>query len=723
MSRRDPNTIDLAQQPIRLADDLRFWPIQQRGQTAYRIEIPSLHRFFHVGYEEYVFLSLLDGKTTVPQACGLAAATLGSQAPTTEQAQSIVYWLLENELGYLADGEPPTRNRDGDSRATESGFSFASLNPFWMKVPVLKSQRWIAAIANSLRAVFSPATIVFGILLIVVGGVCMAFQWDRFWTQSAQVWSRSNWIWLLSFWVALKCVHELAHAVACHRQGANAREVGVVFVLFAPLAYVDVSSCWRLNSKWARIAVSAAGMYVELVIASAALIAWSMADSASLSFLLHRLVFAAGISTVLFNANALMRFDGYYMLSDWLEIPNLYSVSSQAVEQLLRRILVGTALPSSSLRGWRRHFVLVYGIASLVWRIVICTTLLLAASTMFSGAGIVLVASGIWMFFLRPAKRHALNALNLLQTDLVAFCRAGVVGGGLVATAVALVGWMPIPTSSQAAAVVCFAPETLVRSRVDGFVRRVHVRDQDIVARGDLLMEIENRELTNHRDRLKIEQQQIEIKIRQAIEKKESSERIVLQEHLKSIQEQYDQIASQCDALRVTANRDGIVITRGLDQCVGKFVHQGDLLMTVALPEDKEVMAVVSQSQIEQARPAVGNDVFVRYDEHRHARAYFEKLEPRATDRLVVASLSSIEGGPLSVQSPAATSESDSEHKLRLLEPHFVGRIRLDQHAVKVLPAGLRVKVELNRKTDPLLRRASDKITRLWHTLQQESLR
>ncbi|WP_372718447.1 HlyD family efflux transporter periplasmic adaptor subunit [Novipirellula sp.] len=723
MSRRDPNTIDLTEQPIRLADDLRFWPIQQHGQTAYRIEIPSLHRFFHVGYEEYVFLSLLDGKTTVPQACGLAAATLGSQAPTTEQAQSIVYWLLENELGYLAEGDSPLRKGDTESRATGSGFSLSSLNPFWMKVPLLKSQRWITAIAAPLRAVFSPAAMVLGILLILGGGVCVTFHWDRFWTQSAQVWSRSNWIWLFSFWIALKIIHELAHAVACHRQGANAREVGVVFVLFAPLAYVDVTSCWRLNSKWARIAVSAAGMYVELVIASAAMIAWSLVESPSLAFLLHRLIFAAGISTVLFNANALMRFDGYYILSDWLEIPNLYSASSQAVEQWFRRVLVGTPPPSSSLHGWRRHFVLVYGIAALLWRIAICTTLMLAASAMFSGAGIVLVASGIWMWFLRPAKRHAQNAVKLLQGDFFTFCRAAVVGTGLVAGTVAVVGWMPIPTSSQAAAVVQYAPETRIRSRVDGFVRHVHVRDQDHVLRGDLLIEIENRELTNHRDRLRIEQQQIEIKIRQAIDKKETSERIVLQEHLKSIQQQYDQIAKQCEGLRITASRDGQVMTRGLEQSVGKFVRQGDLLITVALPKDKEVMAVVSQSQIEQARPVVGNDVFVRYDNHRHAKAYFEKLEPRATDRLGIASLSSLEGGPLSVQGPIAASSSDSDHDLRLLEPHFVGRIRLDGHAANVLPAGLRVEVELNRKTDPLLRRASDKITRLWHTLQQESLR
>lgn len=109
MARRNPNTLDLTQQPLCLARDLRYWPIHQRGELVYRIEIPSLYRYFRVGYEEYLFLSLLDGQTTIPQACGLAAAQLGSRAPSAADATTICKWLLKNELAYLSTDVQPSR--------------------------------------------------------------------------------------------------------------------------------------------------------------------------------------------------------------------------------------------------------------------------------------------------------------------------------------------------------------------------------------------------------------------------------------------------------------------------------------------------------------------------------------------------------------------------------------------------------------------------------------
>ena len=102
--------IDLAQQTIRIAEDVVVWPVQERGETAYRLEIPSLHRFFRIGYEEYVLISLLDGRTTIPQACGLAAAQgSGSRAPGSRQAEAIQRWLLKHELAYLPENGPPRR--------------------------------------------------------------------------------------------------------------------------------------------------------------------------------------------------------------------------------------------------------------------------------------------------------------------------------------------------------------------------------------------------------------------------------------------------------------------------------------------------------------------------------------------------------------------------------------------------------------------------------------
>ena len=120
---RDPNTLDLTHQKLRMAEDVMVWPVHERGELVYRIEIPKLHRFFRVGFEEYVFISVLDGSTSIPQACGLAAAKLGSRAPTAAQAGAIGRWLLQHELAYLDSDGPPIRRLSsaGASPTSTSG--------------------------------------------------------------------------------------------------------------------------------------------------------------------------------------------------------------------------------------------------------------------------------------------------------------------------------------------------------------------------------------------------------------------------------------------------------------------------------------------------------------------------------------------------------------------------------------------------------------------------
>ena len=103
MPKRDLNTIDLVQQKLRLAEDVMVWPVRECGELVYRFEIPSLHQFFRVGYAEYVLISMLDGKTTLPEACGLAASELGPDAPTAAQASTIARWLIDHQLACLED--------------------------------------------------------------------------------------------------------------------------------------------------------------------------------------------------------------------------------------------------------------------------------------------------------------------------------------------------------------------------------------------------------------------------------------------------------------------------------------------------------------------------------------------------------------------------------------------------------------------------------------------
>lgn len=721
MAQRDPNTLDLSQQTIRIAEDVMFWPVRERGELVYRMEIPKLHRFFRVGYEEYVLISLLNGKTTIPQACGLAAAKLGNRAPTAAQAGAIGRWLLSNELAYLESDGPPVRrvsSSDTPNQNRQSGW-FTRLNPFWIKIPFPRSERWIRPSAKIMRPLFAMPVVMMGMLVLAIATLVLAARWDEFSLSSASFFHPNNWIWLVSSWIGLKIVHEFAHAVACARAGGEVRESGIVLVLFAPLAYVDVTSCWRMDSRWSRIAVAAAGMYVELVIAATAMLLWTVVDDPLARFLLHNLVVAAGLSTLLFNANVLMRFDGYFILADLIEIPNLYAEASGSLRRLTHRWVTGEeTAPVTSLIGWRRHFVLSYGIAALLWRVAVCVSLGIAASTMFAGAGIAIAALGLCMWLGRPLLQLRTYAAELRGRDPIRFARAGVISVAGLCGCCWLVFWLPIPTSVTVPATATYLPDTIVRSRASGFVTRVLVADGSQVREGDLMLEIENRDLRNQAQQLDITRQQNEIRLRQATDRHDAGARQIVQENQKAVVEQLAQIRGQMSGLKVVAPRTGRVVAPGLASRLGTYVEEGDSLLVLANETDKELVAVIAQDLVKEVRPAVGKTLQITTAHHDRVDGTLDRIEPRASDRLPDAALAAPEGGSLVVQDQGVR---DEVQEYRLLQPHFLGRISLTAPVAAEIRAGMRVQASVGYRTEPIASRMRRAIRRLWYAALDDS--
>ncbi len=245
---------------------------------------------------------------------------------------------------------------------------------------------------------FSTYAVVGWVFVLLWAARELTVHHHRLAASSSNILAANNWLWLAVVWVLLKVIHECGHAVACKRWGGEVREAGVLFILLAPLAYVDVTSSWRLRSKWDRVAVAAAGMYVELFLAAVAAILWARLVPGVMSQICLNVMMTASVMTVLFNANPLMRFDGYYILSDLLEMPNLYGTGQAYVKHIVRRLVFGLPSTDPAESGWRGTFARTYGIASWWWRLLVFWGLVLTAATLLDGAGILLslVALLVW---------------------------------------------------------------------------------------------------------------------------------------------------------------------------------------------------------------------------------------------------------------------------------------------------------------------------------------
>ena len=436
----DHRVHDLLRLRPALRSDLIFTPCG--GDIPYySVEDPLRGKFYRVGLAEYTLISLLDGRRTLEEVVHQAASLLRSEAFTEMETAAVVRWLHDAQLlearGATMDAPPPAE-QNVTSR-------LARRNPLVIRIPLVHPQDWFVRLEPVCSWLFSPWFVLCWGVIASSAVTCLIVQYERLVADGREIFYLDRGLWLGACWLALKLIHETAHGLACTRYGGSVRQAGVILVLFVPLAYVDVTSSWRFSSTWRRIVVAAAGMYVELVAATVAALVWCFTSPGTLNDLCFNLLFMAGVGTLLFNANPLMRFDGYYILSDLLGLPNLAGLGRMGLADLARRWLLG--LPSRRLHLTRRErlFVTGYGLASWGWNLMVAASLIVGATLLLHGAGSVLAVAAVVLWWGLPAGR---TCVGLLRQDGFsgAHRRRGLVRLSAAALAVAAVlAWLPAP--------------------------------------------------------------------------------------------------------------------------------------------------------------------------------------------------------------------------------------------------------------------------------------
>jgi putative peptide zinc metalloprotease protein len=473
--------------------------------------------------------------------------------------------------------------------------------------------------------------------------------------------------------VILKAIHETSHGVACKRYGGPVREMGLLFILFAPLAYVDVTSSWRFRSRWQRIHVAAAGMYSELFMAAIAAIVWANGVSGWLSHLCFNIIIMSSVTTLLFNANPLMKFDGYYILSDLLGIPNLYVNGQQYLHYWARRYVFGIrhALPNCS--GVKGMLTRVYGVASFVWRVVICVGLTLAAAALFHGAGIVLACLAVLLWVGLPGlklMRYLVYGKPGEQPNRLRFLMTT---GSSLAACFAILVFVPWPGACVAPAIVDYSPLTVVRAGADGFVSKIEVETGQYVQTGQVLAVLRNRELQNELADLELSIEQSKIRSRQLEQQNELAACQAEVENRQSLLKQLSEKKSQVDHLAVRAPCHGKVIQCDANKLLDSYVHVGDELLSIGDDNKKELRTSIAQNDLDAFSAQLNKTVCVKFPGAAVTQMRLTKLIPRARLTPIHPALAALNGGPLAVKSAESSTDIESSNTYELLTPRFTG--------------------------------------------------
>ncbi len=378
-------------------------PVEYRGQPYWTIKDPIASRYYQFRDEERFILGLLDGRLSLDQ---IVARFEERFAPRrlkrTELAGFLALLHREGLVAASAAGQGEQLLARERLRSRQAWLA-ALANVLAIRLPGINPDRALAAAMPWLGWLFSPACLGLAAALVLTAVAVVAVNFgvliERL-PRFGEFFSAGNVLWLAVSLALVKTLHELGHAVTCKRFGGEVNRLGVMLLVFTPTLYCDVSDAWMFRDKWRRIAVSAAGVAVELVLAAIATLVWSTTQPGSLNALALNVMFVCSVGTLLINGNPLLRYDGYYLLADWLGTPNLQQQAAATLRRGLAWLFAGVALDQPRLLAEPGPVLLwTYAIASLIYR------------------GIVIV--GILWFLDAVLRPHGLGAISFLIAAIV----------------------------------------------------------------------------------------------------------------------------------------------------------------------------------------------------------------------------------------------------------------------------------------------------------------
>ena len=675
--------------PLTLRSELKFDSRNQSGTTFVVIEDPVRSKYFQLGSREYRFVACCDGKRTPREILeSFNQRVADGEEPLDENsAMRICQWLVQSNLvvGQSIDNAKRLNTQANSIRRSQV---MGLINPISCKFTLFNPNQALTRIQPYVQWWFSGWFFAIWCAVAAYALTQIYSHWDQMGAASNGILSGYSWIWLMLTWLALKVIHEAAHGTACRRYGGEVPEAGVLLLLFTPMAFVNVTSMWRFSNPWHRMVVSAAGMYIELFISFLALITWTRTTGvvADISF---NVFLMSSVTTILFNANPLMRFDGYFLLSDFLGIPNLYTKGTKWFGDRIRSAFFGLPTTPNICTKKELRRVAIYGSMAFFWKISISVSLTIGAGVLFHGAGIILSAFGIALWFGIPIYNQlksvfGQNAQHPVkpQRVLASCCVIGLLGASLFFA-------LRAPATKSAPAIVQFTDETPLRADADGFICQLLVVDGQAVKKGQKLVVLDNPILAN--EVVKFERLAKEAKIQSRIYKKENELSLAMAELEKynGINEQLSEKRAQAKGLTIVAPFDGFVFQRGLENRIGSFAKRGDALLTIAQRDTKEVIVSIDQRDLESIKGNEGEMLRVALPGVPVFESKLVRMDPRATEKPTHPSLCAQAGGPLVVR-PASSGSSSGEPSFELLSPRFNIVLELDSNSSQQLHSGQR---------------------------------
>ena len=488
--------------PWKMRPDLIVNLSQDGSQVQWTVKDPVTLEYFSLSEEEYHCLSSLDGSRSFADVVKFLPSKSGSISD--QEFVSFLNKLIVNNLVVSTNlGYGQLVSQRASRKRGNPAKGLARFNLISFRWRGIDPQRLLVGLNSMLGWIYSPYALMFSFVLLAFAGIALLTRSldPEFSQLSVQpIFTFQNLPLLIASILVVKIIHEFAHGLTCVHYGGECHELGVLFIVFFPLLYCDTTDSWLKQNRWQRAQVAGAGMFVELVIASVCCLLWVNSVPGLLHSVFLNLMLVCSLNTLLVNGNPLLRYDGYYLLSDVLNMPNLGPDSRYLTQSWFDRIVYGTRLPPETQVSLKHFGMTLYGVASSLYRIVVFVVIGWSVHQMLKHAGLgeltLLVLApmilGLMIGVIFAAIRRGRSLVG--ETSVMKRLRALF---GISVLAGLLTFLLMIPLPHTIAVPFSFEPSACrpIYVTVPGQLKEIRT-DQGSLDEGDLIAELENPSLT-----------------------------------------------------------------------------------------------------------------------------------------------------------------------------------------------------------------------------------
>lgn len=573
-----------------------------RGEIWYVLQDHQTGRFHRLSPSANLILCLMDGRRTLQDIWERAARRNEDDPPTQDDTIRLISQLhgsdllqgdLPPDLAELAERAESTARRTLMARVK---------NPLALRFALFDPDALLDRLAPFYRPIFSLWGLAVWLAVVVAGLVVAALHWSELTGDVAnQMLSAQNVALMVCLYPVIKALHETGHACAAKAWGGEVHEVGMMLLVLFPAPYVDASSSAAFPSKWQRMMVAAAGIFVELFLAGAAAIVWALAEPGLVRAAAFNVMVIGSISTLVFNGNPLLRFDGYYIFADLIEIPNLGSRANRYFFYLIERYVLkieGTKSPVTA--NGERPWMLFYAVSAFIYRTTVSIAIASFIATQYFVFGVILALLALVGTIVSPLVKgikFILSDPKLNGRRRLAMTVTG--AAGLAAFAILFV--IPLPYTTMAQGVVWVPDDTQIRTRTDGILTNLLVQPGRDTQAGEALAKLEDPSLDS---RVAVLQAQLaELRLRyDAARLGDRVQAQILQEQITSTQEILRVYRERQAGLTVRAEHSGRLIVPGAVDLPGRYLRRGERIGYVLTADDPVVRVVVPQTDVDLIR-------------------------------------------------------------------------------------------------------------------------